>query len=197
MSNVQKMQQKVFQCRKAIVWGLIMGVEIPLASKFISLKSVLYHIGVLPYSDVVYSLVATSLAGLVSLAVGPVSFTFLYRLIKREREKEKEKGFSHDRRKRFFFGWLSFLLIYSLLWSVCQENSLAAGLEDLLVGYVFSVLMVVSAFVLMISLRKFLVKIPLLEFKTDCDEYFALYCAVFWAALIVRQVIPGPIFHHT
>lgn len=176
--------------------GLTLGVGGPLASKFLSLlKSFLYHTGVLPYGDFVYGLVTTSLAGVVSLAFGPVLFTLLCR-VKDEGGKEEAKTCSHDRRKRFVLVWLSFLVIYSLLLSVWQDNALSTGLEDLFVGYVFSVLMVVSAFVLMIALRGLLVNIPLLAFEKDWDYCFALYCAMFWAVLIVQAGF-GPVFRHT
>lgn len=178
--------------------GLTLGVGGPLVAKFLYLlKTFLYHTGVLPYGDFVYGLVTTSIAGGVSLALGPVLFTLLWR-VKDEGGKAEEKTCSHDRRTRFFLVWLSFLVIYSLLLSVWQDNALSAGLENLFVGYVFSVLMVVSAFVLMIAMRGFLVNIPLLfAFKKDWDYYFALYCVTFWSLLIVKAAGFGPVFRHT
>ena len=193
----------------------LVGHELP------SLQDFLYHIGVLPFGDVVDSLMATSLAGLVSLASGPVLFTRLYWLVEHDGVMEGEKGFLHDhavagagvgvgqwdkhkeffhKRKKLSWGWLGVHLLYLLVfsfWSFWQDGLPTAALEDVFVGYVFSVLLVVIGFVLMISLSKILVKIPPLEFKTHCCKYFIFYCAMAWVALLAKAILgPIPIIHN-
>ena len=189
--------------------------------KLPSLKSFLYHVGVLPFGDVADGLVATGVAGLVSLASGPMLFTRLYWLVEHQGVIEVERGFFHDhagagagfgvdqgdrhteffdQRKKLSWVWLSVHLLYFLVlsaWSFWQDGLLTAALEDVFVGYVFSVLMVWGCFVMMMALREILAKVPQLEFKTQCCKYFLFYCAMLWVALLAKAIAgPIPLIHN-
>lgn len=211
--DFQKIRQDLLEDAKTVFNMLIGGVTVLLVALLPLLQDFLYRRGVLPFGDVVDGLVLTSLAGLVSLASGPVLFTRLYWLVEHEGMLEREKGFFHDpaatgagvgvgqrdmhrkffeERKKLVWGWLGVHLLYVLVfsfWAVRKDGAPAVTLEYVFVGYVFSALMVWGCFVLMMALRDSLVNIPQLEFKTHCREYFGVCCGTFWVMLLGKTLL--------
>ena len=222
MSNFQKVREVFLGGWQSFLITIVPLLFLWLVGhKLPSLKSFLYHVGVLPFGDVADGLVATGVAGLVSLASAPVLFTRLYWLVEREGLMEVERGFFHDhagagagfgvgqgdRHKEFFdqrkklsWVWLSVHLLYFLVlsaWSFWRDGLLTAAFEGVFVGYVFSVLLVGVGFVLVMSLSKILVNIPHLEFKTQCRKYFLFYCTMVWVALLTKAIAgPIPLIHN-
>ena len=199
MINVQKAHKILLE-----VWNLLVlsafgspfyAVAFFLATKQPPrLKHFLYHTGVLPYGDGVYGLVATTLAGVVSLASGSMVFNWLLK----HRDK-REKEFDDGPKGPVFLFWLVCHLIYFLaysFWGFRKDGPLITALEDVFVGYVLSALLVSGCFVLMLVLYNILVKIPQLEFKTYGCEYFLIYCTVFWGVFLEKAIL-GPIFRHS
>lgn len=210
--DFQKIRQDFLESAETVVATLITVVTAPLVGLLPILQDFLYRKGVLPFGDVADGLVATSLAGLASLASGPTLFTRLYWVVEREGVLEVERGFLHDHaamdagidvgqgdtHKKFFrerqkaiWGWfgvhLLYLLVY-LFWSFWKGGVPSVTLEYIFVGYVFSVLMVWGCFVLVMALREILVKAPQLEFKKHCKEYFGVFCAAFWIILLGKAL---------
>lgn len=211
--DFQKIRQDFLESAETVFATLITVVTAPLVGLLPLLQDFLYRRGVLPFGDVVDGLVATSLAGLASLASGPTLFTRLYWLVEHEGTMKIERGFFHDHattdagidigqgdthkeffreRRKVIWGWfgvhLLYLLVY-LFWAFRKGGVLAVTLEYVFVGYVFSVLMVSGCFVLIMTLRETLVKIPQLEFKTRCKEYFGVFCVAFWIILLGKVLL--------
>lgn len=210
--DFQKIRQDFLESAKTVFASLITVVTVLLVGLIPLLKDFLYRKGVLPFSDVADGLVATGVAGLVSLASGPMLFTHLYWLVEREGLMEVKRGFFHDHagagagidvslrdthkeffqeRQKIIWGWFGIHLFYLLVyvfWSVQKDGAPTVTLEYVFVGYVFSVLMVWGCFVMMMALRDILAKVPQLEFKKHCREYFSVFCATFWFILLGKTL---------
>lgn len=210
--DFQKIRRDFLEEAKAVFAWLITAVTIPLVGLVPLLQDFLYRKGVLPFGDVADGLVATGVAGLVSLASGPMLFTRLYWLVEREGLMEVERGFFHDHaatdagfdaslrdthkeffqeRQKVIWGWFGVHLLYLLVyvfWSFWKDGAPTVTLEFVFVGYTFSVLMVWGCFVMIMALREILAKVPQLEFKKHCREYFGVSCGTFWLILLGKTL---------